>query len=129
MDDEDASALGRKSDLDQEESRDNDTYPRGSDTHPRDSDTHPRESDTHPGNSDTDPWTEAGQLGLQEKCRLTIRECLISNSQGKFILPQLQRLYLPDRLKQFVSFYTYLEYIDFMASLNDHSENLEEILM
>ena len=86
--------------------------------------------------SEIDPWTASGQMNLQERCRLVIRECLISNSQGKFILPQLQKLNLPDRLKQYVSFDTYLEYVgfnasyleylDLMASLNNHSNTAVE---
>ncbi len=69
-----------------------------------------------------DLWVESGQLNLQERCRITIRDCLISNSHGKFILPQLQKLYLPGRLKQCVSFDTYLEYMDFMTKINLHSD-------
>ncbi len=72
--------------------------------------------------NDKNSWVESGQLDLQERCRITIRDCLISNSHGKLILPQVQKLYLPERLKQYVSFDTYLEYMDFIVKINLNSD-------
>ncbi len=53
-------------------------------------------------------------LQLQDWCRITIRNILIQNSGGRFILPNLRELHLPHLLKGYISFDTFYGFQDFL---------------
>ncbi len=57
-------------------------------------------------------------LQLQDWCRIAIRNILIQNSGGRFILPNLRELHLPHILKEYISFDTFYDFQDFLKTLN-----------
>ncbi len=57
-------------------------------------------------------------LALQDLCRIVIRQRLIRNSNGRFILPKVKRLPLPSTLKEFISFGTLLHFMEFSSNIN-----------
>ena len=60
--------------------------------------------------------TLSQNLTLQESCRSVIQQIFIDKSNGYFILPDIRKLPLPASVKEFISFGTHTDYLNFESA-------------